>query len=84
MIGAIAGDIIGSGYEEKFKEYFEHYPGRGYGPRFRRWATSRRNASNNSKGNGSAMRVNPVGFAFNNLDNVLEEAKRSAAERCLP
>ena len=117
MIGAIAGDIIGSvyeihnittmdfplfdphctftddtvltvavadaimtdsGYEEKFKEYFKLYPNRGYGPRFKRWATSRRNASSNSKGNGSAMRVSPVGFAFDTLEEVLAEAKRSA------
>jgi ADP-ribosylglycohydrolase len=29
-------------------------------------------------GNGSAMRVSPVGFAFNTLDEVLEEAQKSA------
>ena len=32
----------------------------------------------NSWGNGSAMRVSPVGFAFGTLDEVLEQAKRSA------
>ena len=76
---AVADAIMtGSDFEEKFKEYFKLYPNRGYGPRFRRWATSRRNASNNSKGNGSAMRVSPVGFAFDSLEEVLAEAKRSA------
>lgn len=29
-------------------------------------------------GNGSAMRVSPVGFAFNTLNRVLGQAKRSA------
>ncbi len=29
-------------------------------------------------GNGSAMGVCPVGFAFNTLEKVLEEAKRTA------
>jgi len=29
-------------------------------------------------GNGSAMRVSPVGFSFNTLDEVLREAQRSA------
>ena len=31
-----------------------------------------------SMGNGSAMRVSPVGFGFNTLDEVLEEAQNSA------
>jgi ADP-ribosylglycohydrolase len=76
---AVADAIMtGSGYEEKFKEYFMLYPNRGYGPRFKRWAPSRRNASNNSIGNGSAMRVSPIGFAFDSLEKVLTEAKRSA------
>lgn len=32
----------------------------------------------NSWGNGSAMRVSPVGWAFDSIDEVLYEAKRSA------
>ena len=32
----------------------------------------------NSWGNGSAMRVSPVGFAFNSEEDVLREAKASA------
>ena len=32
----------------------------------------------NSWGNGSAMRVSPVGWAFNTLDETLEEAENSA------
>lgn len=32
----------------------------------------------NSYGNGSAMRVSPVGFAFNKIETVLEVAKNSA------
>ncbi len=31
-----------------------------------------------SFGNGSAMRVSPIGFAFDSLEDVLKEAKRSA------
>jgi ADP-ribosylglycohydrolase len=117
MIGAIAGDIIGSVYErhnlrrtdfllfdlwchftddtvltvaiadaimtgvpygEKLKEYYRYYPRAGYGGHFRKWAASDNTAPYYSKGNGSAMRVSPVGFAFNTLDEVLEEAERSA------
>jgi ADP-ribosylglycohydrolase len=32
----------------------------------------------NSYGNGSAMRVSPVGYAYNSVEKVLEEAKKSA------
>ena len=32
----------------------------------------------NSWGNGSAMRVSPVGWVYNNIDEVLKQAKRSA------
>lgn len=34
---------------------------------------------NNSLGNGSAMRVSAVGWAFNTVEDVLREAERSAA-----
>ena len=117
MIGAIAGDIIGSIYEisniktkefslfspgcrftddsvltvatadvllggdsysKKFKDYCCRYPYAGYGMNFRNWALSDRTEPYNSWGNGSAMRVSPIGFALNDLDSVLQEAKRSA------
>ena len=118
MIGAIAGDIIGSVYEgygikttefELFssestftddtvltvavadcilngksyaatlKEYGREYPYAGYGGRFRMWLLSDSSQPYNSFGNGSAMRVSPVGFAFTSLDEVLREAEKSAA-----
>ena len=76
---AIADAILtGSAYSKKLKQYFRYYPHAGYGPGFRRWAASRRISPYYSQGNGSAMRVSPVGFAFNTLDEVLEQAKRSA------
>ncbi len=118
MIGAIAGDIIGSVYEHfsikttdfelfhqasrftddtvltvavadcimygkdytrTLKEYTRRYPDAGYGGNFFQWAFSENEEPYYSFGNGSAMRVSPVGFAFNDLQSVLEEAKRSAA-----
>lgn len=118
MIGAIAGDIIGSIYEGQFvgrtnfplfapgcrftddsvltcavaehlldgtdlvrlfKDHFRAYPHAGYGGSFIRWAGSDRVAAYNSFGNGSAMRVSPVAHAFNDLDEVLEHARRTAA-----
>ncbi|MFQ5952467.1 MAG: ADP-ribosylglycohydrolase family protein [Candidatus Omnitrophota bacterium] len=117
MLGAIAGDIIGSIYEgtraktedfelfsekcrftddtiltiavadcilhgkdyaKTFKEYARKYPHRGYGGFFKMWAMSDSLKPYNSFGNGSAMRVSPVGFAFNTLEDVLLEAQKSA------
>ena len=118
MIGAIAGDIIGSVYEwqaiktrdfplfgrhshftddtvlsvaladsilhgadyvDKLKEYFHRYPHAGYGGNFYNWALSLKRTPYNSWGNGSAMRVSPVGHAHDSLAAVLEQAKKSAA-----
>jgi len=74
-----AGDLLHSEqYIEQFKSYFRRYPFAGYGGTFRNWANSHNSEPYNSWGNGSAMRVSPIGFAFNDLDTVLYEAKRSA------
>lgn len=76
---AVADAILaGAGYGAKLKEYYRQYPHRGYGPGFRRWAASDRTTPYNSKGNGSAMRVSPVGLAFDTMDEVMREARRSA------
>ena len=117
MLGAIAGDIIGSRFEharikskdfelfnrqsvftddtvltiavadsllhkipyhKNFREYFHYYPNAGYGGRFRRWARSPQPAPYGSYGNGSAMRVSPIAWYYDSLDDVLEEALHSA------
>jgi ADP-ribosylglycohydrolase len=117
MIGAIAGDIIGSAFEHdpiKTKDFELHqprarftddsvltvavaqailedgdygdaireigrwYPRSGYGLHFYHWMMSGQTEPYNSFGNGSAMRVSPVGFAFNDEKKVLTEARRSA------
>ncbi|MCA1961442.1 MAG: ADP-ribosylglycohydrolase family protein [Desulfomonile sp.] len=70
--------LQGSGYVETFKEYYRLYPHAGYGGAFSIWASSVDNRPYLSWGNGSAMRVSPVGFALDNLDDVLDEAKRTA------
>lgn len=118
MLGAIAGDIIGSvfeyrplksseftlfssrsyftddtvltvavadcilnkkGYAAAFKEYGSRYPYAGYGGKFVNWLENDDDAPYFSYGNGSAMRVSPVGFAFTTIEDVLREAESSAA-----
>ena len=117
MIGAIAGDIIGSvyeayqiktkdfplfhprcrftddtvltvavadailtdrPYEQSVREIGRLYPEAGYGRAFIGWLFSEHPQPYNSWGNGSAMRVSPVGFAFNTEDEVLSEAEKTA------
>ena len=118
MLGAIAGDIIGSVYEARpikttrfplfspasrftddtvltiavahailneieyldaLRSFGRRYPDAGYGGRFFDWLYSANPAPYYSWGNGSAMRVSAVGFAFDSPEAVLEEALRSAA-----
>nr|MDO8087560.1 ADP-ribosylglycohydrolase family protein [Candidatus Sigynarchaeum springense] len=77
---ALADSILtGDPYEKKMKEYFRRYPNAGYGGTFALWAKSKDDPPYNSWGNGSAMRVSPVGFAYDNLDEVLDRARESAA-----
>jgi ADP-ribosylglycohydrolase len=117
MLGAIAGDIIGSRFEhnpikttdfelfhtdcrftddsvltlavadhifldsdlvDTLKEYCHQYPDAGYGAGFMQWASSPSREPYNSFGNGSAMRVSPVGFAYDSLEAVLEKARATA------
>ena len=59
--------------------YYHNYPGRGYGGMFYDWASGRRRQPYNSFGNGAAMRVSPVGFAFETIEKVLAWSERSAA-----
>jgi ADP-ribosylglycohydrolase len=117
MIGAIAGDIIGSIYEfdqiktkdfplfsegctftddtvltvavadailsggsylDSIRRIGRLYPDSGYGGRFICWLSSYKSKPYNSWGNGSAMRVSPVGFAFSTEEEVLLQARKSA------
>jgi ADP-ribosyl-[dinitrogen reductase] hydrolase len=119
MIGAIAGDIIGSIYEfdniktKKFplfgkgstytddsimtiavadwllhggnlvkimQYYGRKYPSPmgGYGGRFGRWLSEIEPKAYNSWGNGAAMRVSPVGWCFDSLEETLKVARNTA------
>ena len=118
MLGAIAGDVIGSVYEGRpikttdfplfsprsrftddtvltvavahallhdgdyaatLKRFARRYPDAGYGGSFYQWMQSEQTEPYGSWGNGAAMRVSPVGFALDDAEDVLREARRSAA-----
>lgn len=117
MLGAIAGDVIGSVHEfigtktpdfplfvslsritddsvltvaiaealldglpyaETVQRYARAYPGYGYGSKFLRWMFMNPPKPYGSWGNGSAMRVSPVGFLMDDLDAAIAEAKKTA------
>jgi ADP-ribosyl-[dinitrogen reductase] hydrolase len=70
--------LTGIDYTTAYQKYGRKFPNRGYGGFFSSWIHSPSPRPYNSFGNGSAMRVSPVGWAFNTLDEVLMQAKRSA------
>lgn len=65
-------------YINTLRAYGRRYPDRGYGAHFRKWLYAEEFRPYQSFGNGSAMRVSPVGFAFRTLDETLQEARISA------
>src|SRR5690606_7494206 len=65
-------------YEESIRHWGQKYPRAGYGASFDKWLYSSNPEPYNSWGNGSAMRVIPVGYAFNSLKEVLLEAELTA------
>lgn len=55
------------------------YPNAGYGGMFGKWLKEENPQPYNSFGNGSAMRVSPVGCAFRTLETTLVIAEESAS-----
>jgi len=77
---AIADCILNSkDYSTTVKEYGRAFPFAGYGGNFKKWLAGIIKGPYNSWGNGSAMRVSPIGFAYDNETIILEEAKKSAS-----
>ena len=65
-------------YQSYIMRYGRLFPLAGYGKTFKKWLAGLIQGPYNSWGNGSAMRVSPVGWAFSHEDQVLLEAKKSA------
>jgi len=65
-------------FEDAYREYTHMYPSAGYGGDYIKWAFTEDSKPYGSYGNGSAMRVSPVGFAYDDEETVMEMAKASA------
>jgi ADP-ribosylglycohydrolase len=76
---AVADAIINQrDYGATIKDYALRYPKAGYGGTFKKWMFDELEEEYSSWGNGSAMRVSPVGWLFNDIESVLDQAKASA------
>lgn len=79
LTAAVAYSILNQvDYANTLKYFGRIYPNAGYGGSFLTWLISEDNKPYNSWGNGSAMRVSPVGMAFASFDTVLKEAQKCA------
>lgn len=83
MTLAIADGLMNGACSEDFvaamKKFGHLYPDAGYGGRFFGWLFSQETAPYNSWGNGSAMRVSSVAWAFETLSEVEQTAEITAA-----
>lgn len=72
--------VSGISYEESLRFWCSSYPNPmgAYGGSFARWLASSNPKPYNSFGNGSAMRVSPVAWWFDNLNDVQREAEQTA------
>ncbi|MDL2267504.1 ADP-ribosylglycohydrolase family protein [Desulfovibrio sp. OttesenSCG-928-G15] len=59
-------------------DYGHAFPSAGYGQKFYFWMAQKKREPYNSYGNGSAMRVSPVAWAYDTLEEVESYAKISA------
>ena len=71
--------LLGTDYASAMRQLGRRYPYAGYGMSFYQWMNSDTTGPYNSWGNGSAMRVSPIGYAFNDEALVLAEAEKSAS-----
>lgn len=65
-------------YTSLYQKWGKRYKGAGYGGNFRKWIKSHNPQPYQSWGNGSAMRVSPIGWVAKDIDWAMEEADRSA------
>lgn len=76
---AVADALLGDGdYAAALRRWGRRYPNAGYGGTFFRWLVDDTMGPYGSWGNGAAMRVAPIGWAFDDEATVLAEAARSA------
>lgn len=62
----------------QYKQFYSYFPNAGYGYLFKKWASDMKKFNiQHSYGNGAAMRAVPIGYAYDNIEQVLLQAKAS-------
>ncbi|HAJ97897.1 MAG TPA: hypothetical protein DCO72_09200 [Ruminococcus sp.] len=64
-------------YAIQYQQYYSWFPHAGYGNMFTEWASSHSTRRQRSYGNGGAMRVIPIGWAYDDIEQILLQAKAS-------
>lgn len=78
---AIADAVLNCrSYKDSLVDWCSRYPHPkgGYGEKFEKWLHSADHLPQGSFGNGSAMRVSPVGWLFDHYDEVIGQAAQTA------
>lgn len=65
-------------FQEYYLKWFRKYDCKGCGGMFRKWVNSENPQPYGSWGNGSAMRVSPVGFVCDDTEDILDLAEATA------
>jgi ADP-ribosylglycohydrolase len=76
-VAALDEDGARDAYRRIFVDYGRRYRSAGYGFLFRNWIDSDGASVGNSYGNGAIMRVSPVGWYFDDLEEVERQAVRT-------
>lgn len=64
-------------YAAQYRRFFSYYPDAGFGDMFSEWARECNCKVNRSYANGAAMRVMPIGYAYDTIDQILLQTKAS-------
>lgn len=65
-------------YAAKYRQYYAYFPHAGFGNLFADWASHPGARNGRSFGNGAAMRVIPIGYAYDTMEQTLLQAKASS------
>lgn len=77
-VATMDGLLNNVGFAQCYKRWYRKYPYESYGTNFIIWCESKSMNPYYSFGNGSAMRVSPVGYWYDSLEATLEGAKKTA------
>lgn len=67
-------------YAAEYRQYYSYFPHAGFGNMFSEWARRTYAGNSHSYANGAAMRVIPIGYAYETLDQTVLQARAS----CIP